>query len=178
MSARAMVPAPRRHAAARLGAAAHGLAAAVLLAGCATPPPEPGTAAADVFRLWGEPTAQHALADGGHRLEYATGPYGRTTWMLDLDADGRLQRARQVLNESEFADLMATPNLRRGEVLRRLGAPGERRPMGWMGGEIWSWRYPTNDCLWFEVSLSTTGRVTGSGYAVDPRCDGPPDGRE
>lgn len=154
------------------------LLTAALLAGCAITPPALGTAAADVLRLWGEPTAQHALPDGGHRLEYASGPYGRTTWMLDLDAEGRLYRARQVLNEAEFAELMATPDLRRGEVLRRLGAPGERRPMGWIGGEIWSWRYPTNDCLWFEISLSRTGRVTGSGYAVDPSCDAPPDGRE
>ncbi len=153
------------------------LVAALLLGGCAVVPPQPGTARADVLRTWGPPTAHHALPDGNDRLEYATGPYGRTTWMVDLDAAGRVKQARQVLNEAEFEAVMATPGLRRAGVLRRLGAPGERRPLGWLGGEVWSWRYPTNDCLWFEISLSKEGRVTGAGYAVDPRCDAPPDGR-
>ncbi len=147
------------------------------LAGCAMlpPPPQPGTPRAQVLGAWGPPTAHHALPDGRDRLEYASGPYGRTTWMVDLDSQGRVIQARQVLNEAEFEAVMATPGLRRAGVLQRLGAPGERRPLGWLGGEIWSWRYPTNDCLWFEISLATDGRVTGAGYAVDPRCDAPPD---
>lgn len=152
-----------------------GLAAAFVLAGCAVVPPAPGSSRADVLRNWGPPTAHHALHGGVDRLEYASGPYGRTTWMVDVDAAGRVTQARQVLQETEFTALMSTPRLRRGEVLRRLGAPGERRPLGWPGGEVWSWRYPTNDCLWFEVSLATDGRVTGSGYAVDPVCDAPGD---
>lgn len=151
------------------------LAATLALAGCAIAPPDPGSSRSNVLRTWGPPTAHHAMPDGSDRLEYASGPYGRTTWMVDLDAAGRVRQARQVLNEAEFEALMATRSLRRAEVLRRLGAPGERRPLGWLGGEIWSWRYPTNDCLWFEISLATDGRVTGAGYAVDPRCDGPPD---
>lgn len=149
--------------------------AALLLGGCAVTPPSPGMPQAEVLRLWGTPTAHHALPGGANRLEYASGPYGRTTWMVDLDATGRVQQARQVLNEREFEAVMAVSALRRGEVLRRLGAPGERRPLGWLGGEIWSWRYPTNDCLWFEVSINTGGRVTAAGYGVDPMCDAPSD---
>lgn len=150
---------------------------ALALAGCATvpAPPQAGADRAEVLRTWGPPTAHHALPDGLDRLEYASGPYGRTTWMVDLDGNGRVVRARQVLNEAEFESVMSTPGLRRAGVLRRLGAPGERRPLGWLGGEIWSWRYPTNDCLWFEISLARDGRVTGGGYAPDPRCDLPSD---
>jgi hypothetical protein len=154
------------------------LVAALTLGGCALAPPQPGAPRAEVLRTWGPPTAHHALPDGSDRLEYASGPYGRTTWMVDLDASGRVRQARQVLNEAEFESVMATRGLRRAGVLRRLGAPGARRPLGWLGGEIWSWRYPTNDCLWFEISLAKDGRVTGAGYAVDPRCDAPPDGRD
>lgn len=151
------------------------LAAALVLGGCAVAPPQAGTPRADVLRAWGPPTAHHALPDGSDRLEYASGPYGRTTWMVDVDASGRVRQARQVLNEAEFEAVMATPGLRRAGVLRRLGAPGERRGLGGMGGEVWSWRYPTNDCLWFEISLATDGRVSGAGYAVDPMCDAPSD---
>ncbi|MBA4178228.1 MAG: hypothetical protein C0505_16980 [Leptothrix sp. (in: Bacteria)] len=144
----------------------------LLLGACAvTPPPQPGTARAEVLRTWGQPSAHHALPGGVDRLEYATGPYGRTTWMIDIDAGGRVVQARQVLGEAEFEAVMGTPGLRRAGVLRRLGAPGEKRRMGWLGGEIWSWRYPTNDCLRFEISLALDGRVTGSGYGIDPACD-------
>lgn len=163
----------------RAAAAACSTVAALLLAGCAVAPPGPGTSRTDVLRNWGVPTAEHALPGGGERLEYASGPYGRTTWMVDLSAVGVVLQARQVLNEAEFQDVMSTPELRRGELLRRLGAPGEVRGFGWRpetrGAQIWSWRYPTNDCLWFEATLTADGRVTGSGYGVDPACDTPSD---
>ena len=128
-----------------------------------------------MLQRWGPPTARHALQDGGQRLEYATGPYGRTTWMVDLDAAGRVTQARQVLGEAEFLAVQSAVDLRRDGLLRWLGTPGERRPGGWAGGEVWSWRYPTNDCLWFQSSVADDGRITGSGYAIDPRCDAPND---
>ena len=155
------------------------LVLAAALSGCAVAPPGPGTPRAQVLLAWGEPSAEHALPGGGQRLEYASGPYGRTTWMVDLDASGRVLQARQVLNETEFQAVMSTPNLRRAEVLQRLGAPGEVRRFGGAWGTntglIWSWRYPTHDCLWFEVTLADDGRVTGGGYGPDPRCDSPAD---
>jgi hypothetical protein len=144
---------------------------AALLCACAPVPPLPGTAAADLQRDWGKPTARYALPDGGQRLEYATGPYGRTTWMVDTDAAGRVTRARQVLTEAEFLLVQGAVNLRREELLRWLGTPGERRHGGWPGGEVWSWRYFTNDCLWFQSSVADDGRVTGSTIGIDPACD-------
>lgn len=154
---------------------ASALAALLLASGCAMVPPPAGTQRAALQGTWGMPTAEHALPEGARRLEYASGPYGRTTWMVDIDAAGRVQQARQVLNEAEFEAVMSMPQLRRDEVLRRLGTPGEVRGYGWRredrGNQIWSWRYPTNDCLWFELTLAADGRVTGGGYGVDPACD-------
>ena len=46
---------------------------------------------------------------------------------------------------------------------------------GWQGGEVWSWRYPTNDCLWFQVSVGADGRVRDGIFNIDPRCDAPSD---
>lgn len=155
------------------------LAALMLAGGCAVAPPAPGTPRAALQGVWGAPNGEHALPDGGHRLEYASGPYGRTTWMVDVDAAGRVLQARQVLNEAEFQDVLSTPHLRRAEVLRRLGAPGEVQRFGGAWGTntglIWSWRYPTNDCLWFQITVADDGRVTGGGYGPDPRCDTPTD---
>jgi hypothetical protein len=145
--------------------------AAALCAGCAAPPPPAGTAQESVLRDWGRPTARYALGDGTSRLEYATGPYGRTTWMIDVDADGRVTRSRQVLHEAEFLAVQSAQGLTRDGLLRWLGTPGERRSGGRQGGEVWSWRYPTNDCLWFQSAVADDGRVTASSYATDPACD-------
>ena len=155
---------------------AAGLATAALAA-CAPLAPAPGSDAGAVRASWGEPTARYALDDGGTRLEYASGPFGRTTWMIDVDRAGRVVTSRQVLNEAEFARLQADGAMPRAELLRRLGTPGERKALGWVGGEGWSWRYPTNDCLWFQVTLDRAGVVNGSGYGIDPACDRPSNDR-
>ena len=141
-----------------------------LLVACATPPPAPGAARADVLKSWGPPTASYALAPAGERLEYATGPYGRTTWMIDLDAAGRVTQARQVLGYSELMLFQQQTGLTRDEVLRRIGSPGERRAARG-GGELWSWRYPTNDCLWFQVSVARDGSADSGAFGIDPVCD-------
>lgn len=154
-------------------AAALAAAAACLLAACATPP-APDTPRAAVLRAWGPPTASYPLEGAGQRLEYASGPYGRTTWMFDLNADGRVTRARQVLTESELFQVQSTPSLDRQALLRWIGSPGERRGAHG-GGETWSWRYDTNDCLWFQASIAPDGRVLGASFGLDPSCDGPND---
>ena len=152
------------------------IVAAALVAGCATPmgsydPPASvaGLDTAELEARMGPATGRHALPGGGARLEFARGPFGLHTWMIDLDPQGRAVRAEQVLTPANFAQLREGDS--REAVLRRLGRPSEVRPGGWQGGETWSWRYDAdNSCLWFEVSMKD-GRVGGSGYAIDPRCD-------
>jgi len=154
---------------------------ALLLAGCAgfgPPDIHPGQTEADAVGVFGKPTGRYAMPGAATRLEFATGPYGRTTWMVDLDADGRVTGARQVLNEASFADFQArAPGMTRDELLRTLGRPGEKRNGGWQGGEVWSWRYPTNECLWFQSSIGSDGLVRDGAYGPDPRCDRPTPGR-
>ena len=92
--------------------------------------------------------------------------------MIDIDAQGRVQAATQVLNDAHFAEFMVrAPGTPREALLRELGRPAERRGGGLKGGETWSWRYPTNACLWFQVSLDDAARVTAAGYGIDPACD-------
>lgn len=150
---------------------------ALLLAGCAAmTPPQPGQSRDAVLAHWGAPSGRYALPEGAERLEYAAGPFGRTTWMVDVGRDGRAQAVRQVLNEAHFADFAArVAGLTPAQVLLELGRPAERKQAGWLGGEFWSWRYPTNDCLWFQVSFDKDRHATGAGYGIDPSCDPPND---
>ncbi len=151
------------------------LLAALALAGCALFQPPPlalGQTEAEVQALLGLPTARYAMADGLQRLEFARGPFGRHTWMVDIGPDGRSRHFDQVLNTRHFASFAErAPGMSIDELLRTLGRPGDRQHGGWAGGETWSWRYPTNDCLWFQVSIGADRKVIGGGYGIDPMCD-------
>lgn len=141
--------------------------------GCASPARSlvVGMPRADVERALGMPNARHALPVG-ERLEFATGPYGRTTWMVDLNAAGKLESARQVLDERHLLEVQARlPGMTRDALLRTLGRPGEVRGGGWQGGQVWSWRYETHWCLWFQVSIGDDGRVRDGAFLPDPVCD-------
>ena len=142
---------------------------AALLVGCAAPILQPGLSEAQVRGQLGEATGRYAMPGGGTRLEFARGPYGRTTWMIDLDAAGRVQAWAQVLDAAHFAQVR--DGMPRDELLLLLGRPAERA-REWQQRETWSWRYETNDCLWFRVTLSREGRVIdGGSHMIDPRCD-------
>ena len=145
------------------------------LGGCAlfAPPPlRAGMTESEVSEMLGRQTARYDMGQGVVRLEYAKGPMGRETFMVDMDGSGRSIAWQQVLNESHFLEFQQRgPGMPRAELLRTLGSPGQRRAGGWMGGEVWSWRYPTNDCLWFQVTLGNDGRVRDGGYNIDPACD-------
>ena len=156
--------------------------AALLLGACAGFGPaasRPGQTEDQVLAAAGRPTARHVLAEGGTRLEYATGPYGRETWMVDLDRIGRVVASRQVLEQGHLTVVQAqSPGWTREQLLRTIGQPGERRSGGRQGGEVWSWRFATNDCLWYQALVGDDGRVRDGIFAIDPRCDGPSDARE
>jgi hypothetical protein len=58
------------------------------------------------------------------------------------------------------------------ELRRTLGRPAYVRGGGWQGGWVWSWRYPTNECFWYQVSILDSGMLRDGGtYGIDPSCD-------
>ena len=68
---------------------------AVLLAGCAICPYSPGgvppgASRAEVERIMGAPAAVYTMPDGHLRLEYSHMPFDKHTFMIDLDAAGRV----------------------------------------------------------------------------------------
>lgn len=150
-----------------------GLLAMVLaMAGCGLPQPQllrNGQTEAEVVATMGTPTGRYPLAGGAQRLEFARGPAGRVTWMVDLDAAGRVTQAEQVLDADHFARVQ--DGMPQDDLLRLLGRPAARQGE-YMRRETWSWRYQTNDCLWARVTLGADGRVQGGAAMMsDPACD-------
>jgi hypothetical protein len=156
-----------------MGSRAAAASMVLALAACAGYSPDAsvqaGATEAQVVQTMGQPTGRYTMPNGTQRLEFARGPYGVHTWMIDLDAQGRVAQVDQVLDARHFA--LVLPGQSRDEVLRTIGRPGER--MGMMrNGQIWSWRYPNNDCLWWQAQLDAQGIVTSAGFSQEPRCDG------
>lgn len=147
--------------------------AGLLLAGCVnmSSPTKlaPGASAEAIRAQLGEPTGRYTLPEGRTRLEYARGPFGRETWMLDVAANGALLEATQVLNEARFATIKA--GMTSEEVLRIIGRPSKLGYVGWQKQTVWNYRYASPFCQWFQVGLGQDGIVQDTGYGPDPLCD-------
>lgn len=154
----------------QLGAA---LAVVLLVAGCVgmgSPSSiPPGASEAEVIAVMGRLTGRYTFADGGTRLEFARGPQGRETWMIDFDAAGRKIDATQVLTLTYLWSI--EPGMTTDEVLVRIGHPGSMQRVARQGITVWNYRYPTNDCLWFQISIGPDGRVVSGSQGIDPQCD-------
>ena len=157
----------------RLSSLLSSLLAACLLAACAGYGPQSFSTGAPrdaVMRTMGVPTARLPQPGGGERLEYARGPYGRHTYMLDFDVEGRLLRWEQVLTEAKFNTIRA--GMDASEVLALIGHSFEQRVVGWSVKQtVWAYRYETPFCQWFQVGLDPQGKVVDTSYGPDPLCE-------
>jgi SmpA / OmlA family len=138
------------------------LVAALVLAACASVNPDglkPGASLSEITQQMGEPRATYPLANGGKRLEFrGSGPL---TFMLDVDASGKLVQSVQVLNETNFRNIVA--GMTREQVLATLGKPDNVAPGGRQGGEVWSYNFRNTQCQWFQVAIGADGRTSGGG---------------
>ena len=157
----------------RAGLCAAGL---VLLSACAIPLSpgdlKPGDSRDAVIARMGQPVATYAMAGGGQRLEYSHMPAGLMTWMVDLDAAGRIVRWEQVLDEEHFNAI--GPGQTEAEVRQLIGPPSEVGHY-WRPVEAQTWRYrfqTVQRCIVFELSFDVkTHRTLEQGsYPPDRRC--------
>jgi hypothetical protein len=122
----------------------------LLLSGCAGNPfagyeiPAGATRDAVVARM-GQPD-RVVRTPSGERLQYSLQPLGHYAWMVDLDAAGRVVRARQVLNENDFHRI-EPGKWTRDDVEREFGRPA------WVDG-VASWRGPILTYRWRDLANS------------------------
>ncbi len=144
---------------------------AAMLGGCASPDPDRfarGASIASVVQTMGRASAEYAAPDGGKALEYATGPYGKSTLLFRFDAAGQLLDARQALTELQFNRIQ--PGMAASEVLLQLGRPSTIWRLAFQQQSVWSYRYESPFCQWFMVGVGGDGKVVDSAYGPDPVC--------
>lgn len=145
----------------------------VLLAACATGYSpgglKPGDSIDTAVQQMGQPTGEYPRADGSRRLEFARGPYGKHTYMLDFDAQGRLLQSSQVLTETTFASVQA--GMSADQVRQTLGRPARVWGVRYHNQTVWSYRYDTPFCQLFHVGITPSGVVEDTSFGPDPACD-------
>lgn len=107
--------------------------------------------------------------DSGTRLEFPRGPFGKHTWFVYLDAQGRAIRSEQVLTEQNLSRVEV--GMAQDDVRRLLGRPGDVQGLARSRGVVWSYRYENPFCDWFQVELSLQGQVRSTGHGPAPECD-------
>jgi hypothetical protein len=138
--------------------------AAVLLSGCAGNPfhgydiPVGAPRDAVIARM-GLPHRVVALPNG-ERLQYSLQPVGQQAWMVDLDANGRVIRARQVLTEADFQRI-EPGRWTRADVEREFGPPARIDGVASWRGPImtYRWRDIANSDMFYWVYLDERGVV-------------------
>ena len=120
----------------------------------------PGMPRDQVIARSGNPTRAVRLPDGGERLQYSLQPAGQQSWMVDLDASGRVVRVYQALTERNFNRIQ--PGWAAGDVEREFGPPGKIDRVSSYNGNIWEYRWadPVGGSMFYWVYVDPRGVVT------------------
>lgn len=140
------------------------------IGGCTTYGPSNALLGLDreqVIEALGPPTHTRRT-ESGELLEYARGPYGRHTFFITLNPSGRVERWEQVLQERNFKKIV--PGVSRDDVRSLIGQSFEVVRLGRNRGEVWSYRYETPFCVWFQVEFDQEGVVRSAGDGIPPEC--------
>lgn len=136
--------------------------ATCVVAGCASTGAglSPGNSTEmEVLQAMGRPAAEFRDGDGSRTLAYPQGPMGTQTYMVEIAPDGRLRQVRAALNEDHFGRI--APGMRREELLRLIGPPGDSMYFPGLRQDSWEWRFVDT---WgylavFSVNFDAAGRV-------------------
>jgi len=95
----------------------------------------------EVRASMGEPAAQWINPDHSMQLSYPRGPAGYHSFMVYLDAAGRLQRIENVMQEDAFYKVESGMN--QSQVTRILGPPVPAWTSYFAARNelVWEWRY-------------------------------------
>jgi hypothetical protein len=140
--------------------------AACLLAGCAVSSVKPGMTREEVIAGYGRPTGIVPISTGT-RLQYSRQPRGQSVVMVDLDANGKVVSAKEVLTPAEFAKVEIGKWTRR-DIEREFGPPAiVDRVASWPSDIMtYRWRDTVTD-MFFFVYLDAANVVQRTGQGME-----------
>ncbi len=144
---------------------------ATLLAGCQTYGPSErfiGMSREQVITEMGQPYPAPPDLNQAQRLDFPRGPFGKHTYSLQFDADGKVTGYKQLLTEENFRQI--TPGMDVSEVIDLIGMSRDTYGLARNRGYVWNFRYITPFCRWFQVEFSTENKVRSTGYGIPPEC--------
>ena len=140
--------------------------AALLMAGCAFTPVQPGMSRDQVVASFGTPT-QVVSVGPRTRLQYSSQPAGQSVVMVDLDADGKVVAVREVMKLQEFSRI-EPGKWTREDVEREFGLPARVDKVASWSGDVmnYRWRDSIHD-MYFWVYLDASNRVQRTGQGME-----------
>lgn len=140
------------------------LVSVLLTTACAVRMAQPGMSREDVISRYGAPSRVLPLG-AGTRLQYSGQPAGQTAVMVDLDAAGKVIRAREVLTQAEFSKIEIGKWMR-ADVEREFGRPASVDHVASWSGDIMTYRWLDGDInkfFWVYLDAGNVVRRTGEG---------------
>jgi hypothetical protein len=142
-----------------------------LLAGCQTYGPSErfiGLSREQVIAQMGNPYPAPSDLSQAQRLDFPRGPFGKHTYSLQFDADGKVISFKQLLTEENFRQI--TPGMDVSEVIERIGMSRDQFGLARNRGYVWNFRYITPLCQWFQIEFTAENKVRSTGYSMPPEC--------
>ena len=147
------------------------LTGALIIGGCAGYGPSKdfiGLTRSEIIERLGAPNPVPADLGSAARLDFPRGPYGKHTYAVYFDAQGIATSYRQLLTDEDFAKIV--PGLDESEVVDLIGISKSRFGLARDRGYVWSYRYVTPLCQWFQVEFTAEKKVRSAGYSLPPEC--------
>jgi hypothetical protein len=104
----------------------------------------------------------------GKRMVYPRGPWGKSTFFVHLNADGRVTHWEDVLTVSNFYRI--TPGMRAEQVEELIGPSLSRWQVAKGNETIWNYPFHNSICQIFQVAVTPAGLVDSTGFGYAPEC--------
>jgi hypothetical protein len=133
----------------------------------------PGQSTLDEVRAtMGEPAARWSNPDGSLQLSYPRGPSGFHSYMVYLDAAGRLQRIQNVMDYDSFYRI--SRGMSESDVVRILG-PSVPEWTNYFEARkelVWEWRYCNefSEAARFDVLFDGDSRTVRTSMSHAEEC--------
>lgn len=146
-------------------------AGALIVSGCTAYAPNHayiGLSRDETIAALGKPNPMPAELHAAERLDFPRGPFGKHTYSVYFDELGRVSGFRQLLTDENFEKII--PGMDAAEVIHLIGISKDTFLLGRDRGYVWSYRYDTPLCRWFQIEFTLENKVRSAGYSKPPEC--------